>query len=123
MKSFYTILKGIWALMLIIHINLSYAKVNMHIDHREMNLNETLTLTITTDNPKNQSAPNINVLEKDFSILSAEHRMNYQFNNGVSNTNNEWVYLLFPKHTGIIHLPQLSIGQEKTTSTLTIEVN
>src|SRR3990167_8924698 len=123
MKSFYTILKGIWALMLIIHINLSYAKVNMHIDHREMNLNETLTLTITSDNPKNQSAPNINALEKDFSILSSEHRMNYQFNNGVSSTNNEWVYILFPKHTGVINIPAINLGQEKANTDLSITVN
>lgn len=110
-------------IILILFTTNAYATVSMHLDHDKINLNETLTLTITTDNPKNQSAPNINILEKDFSILSAEHRMNYQFNNGISNTNNEWVYLLFPKHTGIIHLPQISIGQEKTTSTLTIEVN
>jgi hypothetical protein len=102
--------------------SMSLAQVTMKVDNTKMSLNDTLTLTLISDNPKIPGHPNISVLEKDFTILSTEHRLNYNFINGVAQSSNEWVYLLFPKHTGIIRIPPLSVGQEAAPTPLTIEI-
>lgn len=103
--------------------SITFAQMTMTVDSTKINLNDTITLTLTSDNPKIQGQPNTHLLEKEFTILSTEHRVNFNFINGVAQSSNEWVYILFPKHTGIIQIPPLSVGKEIAPQPITIEIS
>jgi hypothetical protein len=114
--------RGFLVLFIFLLSNLSWAQLSMKVNAPTISLNDTLTLTLTSTNPQTQGQPNISLLDKDFNVISTEHRVNYNFINGVAQSNNEWTYVLFPKHAGTITIPPLSIGREVATSGITVVI-
>jgi hypothetical protein len=99
------------------------ANISMKVNEPKISIHDTLTLTLTSDQASASGQPNLHPLQKDFNLLSTEHRVNYQFINGAAQSTNEWILILLPKHPGKIVIPPLSIGQETAQQSLMIEVS
>ena len=67
------------------------------------------------------SAPNLSVLQNDFVMGGQQQRQSSSWVNGVSKSNYELAYTLFPNKAGKISIPSFKIGQETTSEqTLTV---
>ncbi|NOY63302.1 MAG: protein BatD [Gammaproteobacteria bacterium] len=82
--------------------------------------NETFQLTL--NNAGGDGEPiDLDVLERDFEILSRSQNNSINIVNGQINRNNEWVYTLAAKRTGQLTIPSIRFAQGQTQP-LTIEV-
>lgn len=108
--------------LLLLTSSLLHAAVTAHLTPQPAALNETLTLTLTSDRPHADEQPDLNGLDPLFTIISSEHRLSYSLVNGKMQHSNEWVFVLFPKKAGTLQLPPIQLGADKTTPlTVTIQ--
>lgn len=101
--------------------SLLYAEAIATLDRNVIQENETVTLTLSVDSSKLFGSPEIDALSKDFVINSQQKSSQSQWINGKSTTKTEWIYSLSPKEAGIITIPAIKIGKEKTQA-LTLQV-
>jgi len=88
------------------------------VDRNQMNLNETLTLTINYDAQVDSSSIDLSVLSSDFEVL----RANPQSSNTVSIVNGKstrlanttWTVLLAAKKTGSLTIPSFAIDKDRS---------
>jgi hypothetical protein len=99
----------------------AYAEIHVQIDPSQVSLDESFRLILTQDNLQNGGIPNLTSLQKDFIILGTERRMNYSIINGQTQSASEWSITLKAQKEGILTIPSIQIGRERTTA-ITINV-
>lgn len=90
------------------------AALNATIDRTHVELGETLTLTISTDNVKFKASPDLSSLQKDFEVLGQSQSSSVNFINFKKTSKTEWHIQLAPKREGTLIIPEFSIDQESS---------
>lgn len=99
------------------------AKVAATIDRASLAVDETLTLTISSDSSSLfTDDPDLEPLQKDFKVLGQSQQSSTQIINGSSSSSVSWVITLAPRRAGRLEIPPLSVGKEKTAA-LNVQVN
>lgn len=98
------------------------AKLTVEIGSPQIVLDRPFQLIITqTDLQQAGSIPNLMPLRQDFDILGTQRQASYSIINGQSYSSRQWIVSLKAKKTGVLTLPALDVGTEKTTP-ITINV-
>lgn len=110
--------KGLFLSLLF--LNSAVAETTATLDRTTIGLDETVNLTISTD--QERRSLDFDFLRKDFEILSTSTENQWNVVNGVETKQFRWVVTLFPKHTGNIPIPSIQVGSESTSPlTLTVQ--
>lgn len=99
----------------------THAGLTMQVDVFKVTLGESFRATLTLDGDSASGAPDLTPLKKDFSIVGTERSTSYSIVNGQTSTSSQWILLLMPKRAGMLIVPSIQLGQEKTQA-LQIEV-
>ena len=97
------------------------AAIEAQVDSTVITAGNPFQLTITQDGQQASGVPDLSDLKNDFVILGTERHLNYSVVNGQSSTNNQWVITLKPLKHGIVTIPAIRLGQEKTAP-ITIQI-
>ncbi|MFA5683380.1 MAG: BatD family protein [Lysobacteraceae bacterium] len=96
------------------------AAVRAFLDRDSVTLGETLTLNIESDGVA-AGEPDLSALEADFHLRGTSSSSQISLVNGRSSTRQLWAVALEPKTEGVIGIPALDIGGERTEPlTLTV---
>ena len=90
------------------------AEATAKVDRTSVGIDETFTLSVTIDDTSFFSDPDTSALENNFTILGHQQSTQSSIINGHSSSLTEWDYQLAPKTTGILTIPPIDIGGEKT---------
>lgn len=85
------------------------AAVTASIDRADIELNESFTLELTTDQ-NIDALPDVSVLEKDFRVGQPSQLSNTTILNGQIRRSKTWSYVLMPKRAGQLVIPAISVG-------------
>lgn len=88
------------------------AKVN----RAEVPEGETILLTLDYEGGQDSSVPDLNVLDKDFTIYSVANSYSTNYVNGVTSQSRQWQIALMPKGRGgsEVIVPEISLGSIKS---------
>ena len=98
-----------------------HAGLSMQVDVFKVTLGESFRATLTLDGASASGVPDLTPLQKDFSIVGTERSTSYSIINGQSSSTSQWILLLMPKRAGMLTVPSIQLGQDKTQA-LQIEV-
>jgi hypothetical protein len=87
----------------------AHAGVTASIDRADIELNESFTLELTTDE-NIDLLPDVSVLEKDFYVGQSNQLSNTTIMNGQIRRSKTWSYILMPKRAGQLVIPSISVG-------------
>ena len=87
----------------------AHASVTASIDRADIELNESFTLELTTDENIDLQ-PDVSVLEKDFYVGQSNQLSNTTIMNGQIRRSKTWSYVLMPKRAGQLVIPAISVG-------------
>lgn len=99
----------------------AYALLSASIDRNNLPLGESFQLTVSSDTAHSNQPLDGSPLKKDFDILSTAESSQANMINGQNSYENQWIFVLSPKHAGSITIPSLAQGSEKTKA-ITIKV-
>lgn len=91
-----------------------FAAIQAQIDKTNVASDETLTLTISSQDHLSIS-PNLEPLKHDFDIVGTSRSSQLNLINGSMRMEVQWQVSLLPKHSGDIIIPSLQVGSEKTS--------
>jgi hypothetical protein len=91
----------------------SLAAVVTRVDRADIELNESFTLEVITDENIDMQ-PDISVLEQDFYIGQGSQLSNTTIVNGQIRRSKTWTYVLMPRRAGEITIPSVSVGTEQS---------
>ena len=97
------------------------AAVVTRIDRADIELNESFTLEVISDEIIDQQ-PDISALERDFYIGQGSQLSNTTIVNGQIRRSKTWTYVLMPKSAGQLVIPSIAVGAEQSEA-LTITVS
>lgn len=80
------------------------------VNRSELPQGETLLLTLETDDTSSNQAPDLNVLNKDFTVYSVGNAFQSTYVNGVSKHKRQWQIVMIPKNAGQVEIPSVSLG-------------
>lgn len=100
---------------------IAQAKIQVQVEPSQVSLGESLTLTLIQEDPRGGGVPDLTGLEQDFAILGTERNISYSIINGQSQSSSQWTVSLKPLRAGIITIPAIKVGLDKS-SPLTINV-
>ncbi|MEH6551089.1 MAG: BatD family protein [Pseudomonadales bacterium] len=112
----------IFVLLIGLMPTMAWAKLAAKVDRNDIGLGETITLLLVNDDSQLFTSPELDVLEKDFSILNNSKSSQYSLVNGKSSSLTRWEIILSPKRTGNLQIPAIEVGSE-TTAPINIRVN
>ncbi|MDF1577545.1 MAG: BatD family protein [Desulfobulbales bacterium] len=92
------------------------AEISATIDRNRIALDETLNLTISREDGVSFSSADLTPLEKDFRIVGQSQSSNTRIINGAISSSTTLDLVLAPKRSGILEIPPLAIGKERTAS-------
>lgn len=101
--------------------SMSWATVTSSVDQTEVTYGETIQLTITATNTIDV-APDVSVLNKDFEIGSTRQEKQFSRVNGTATQILRWILTLYPRQSGKLTIPSISLGGE-TTDPIAINVS
>ena len=104
---------------LLVSYSYSYANVYATLDRDTVGNGESLELTIHLDSFSQQ--PNLNVLDKDFTVYNATTTNKTSIKNGKRISSYEMVVTMMPNRSGDITVPAIPVGQQ-STQTMTLNV-
>jgi hypothetical protein len=89
------------------------AAVMTRVDRTDIELNESFTLEVITDENINQQ-PDTAVLEADFYIGQGSQLSNTTIVNGQIRRSKTWTYVLMPRRAGDITIPPIAVGNQQS---------
>lgn len=98
------------------------ATLTSHADRNSIEAGETFNLTLSIDEKKTNTNPDLKPLLQDFEILATTKSSELSVINGKTLTQTQWIFTLAPKHSGTITIPALNLGQLQSQP-LKIKVN
>jgi hypothetical protein len=102
----------LWALAV---ANPSWATLSSTVDRTELEVNETLELTVSY-NKHVAEEPNFTPITRDFEIFSSSRQQQSSWINGTSTSSTNWILLLIPKRQGRLQIPALNFKGETSNS-------
>lgn len=112
-------LVGAWLMLSMISLDAS-AQARAWLDRDSIGAGETVTLNIQTTSA-NSSAPDYAPLQRDFFLTGHTSRREFELVNGRSRTRTLYAVALQPRRDGLLTIPPLDVGGERTQS-LTLQV-
>ncbi len=100
----------------------SWAEALASVDRTEVTIDESFSLTLTVNELRVFSQPDLTPLEADFHVLGTSQSSNTSIVNGKLTSSTRWTVQLMPKRPGKTSIPPIKIGKEKT-HTIEIAVN
>ena len=91
----------------------AYAAVNATVDRYNINLDETLNLTIEVSGD-DSGEPDITPLQQSFEVLSQNKSSSYSLINGAMSSKSTWFFTLRPRHAGDLIIPALNVDNKQT---------
>jgi hypothetical protein len=101
--------------------SIAFALVTLQVEAPQVQMGENFTLNLRIEGNQINSVPDLTPLQKDFTIVGTESNINYNIMNGKVRAVSEWTVILTPKRSGVLPIPALTIGQEKTNP-ISIEI-
>ncbi len=89
-----------------------WAAVSAFVDRNPININESLTLTIESDNGGDK--PDFSVLQNEFELMGQSSSTSLQIINGAVSRKQQWQIRLMAKHAGEIQIPAFTVGTEQS---------
>ncbi len=89
-------------------------RIVAEVDRKQANSNETINLTVMTDQHVSRDAIDFTVLEQDFEILSFRPTSRTQVVNGQSSAQTTWQLELAPLRSGKMIIPEFTLNAIKT---------
>src|SRR5690606_9890219 len=93
---------------------IAQANVSASLDRQQMYANETVTLTIESDDSHIFSSPDVSALESAFIIQNQSKSSQSSCINGKSQSSTTWSYVLKPNHAGDLTIPAIKVGKQQT---------
>lgn len=109
------------AIGLFFNFGMSLASVSLQLEPAHIQAEETFRLILTLDGKQDVGVPDISPLQEDFTIIGTQRSTSYSLVNGQANSFSQWIIELAPKRSGVLPIPALQVGKEKTQA-LTVEV-
>lgn len=81
-----------------------------------LSADETLTLIVSSDSPKDTDTLKLQSIEVDFEILNTSESSQFSIVNGTTKASKTWQITLAPKRAGRLTIPSLEIGSDRTNS-------
>ena len=100
----------------------SFAELRAEVDRNRLSINETLTLTVSTDAQVDTQALDFSALSNDFEILASSPQSSISIINGRQSALTRWVITLLPRRTGTLEIPELDLNGE-TTDAILVDVS
>ena len=123
MKTFAgSVMRALTFLSLMFFSAVSLAEIRSDVDRKTIGMGESLRLTITGDASERLDQLDLAALQFDWEILSSSSSTNTSFINGARSTTRTLSLDLLPLRDGILSIPSLSIGGNRTTP-IAITVN
>ncbi len=123
MKTFAgSVMRALTFLSLMFFSAVSLAEIRSYVDRETIGMGESLRLTITGDASERLDQLDLAALQFDWEILSSSSSTNTSFINGARSTTRILSLDLLPLRDGILSIPSLSIGGNRTTP-IAITVN
>ncbi len=98
-------------------LNVAYAAtIKVTPDRDVVSMNESFTLFFQAAGSVDGD-PDFSPLEKDFSIVSKQKRSNLSIINGKRTSSNEWLVEVMPKREGVIEIPSIKFGKDRSPVT------
>lgn len=97
------------------------AQIQVQIEPTQVVEGESFQLTLSQENSQQMTVPNLTVLQRDFTVLGTERNLSYSVINGQAQSVSQWVITLRAKKSGIVTIPSISFGKEKSDP-LTINI-
>jgi BatD DUF11 like domain len=108
-------------LLLLVTSQAAWAEVRATLNRSSIQDGDTVTLVIESRGKDPGGQPDLSVLEHDFEILGTSTSQQIQFINGKRSGKHQWEIELAPLHGGVIEVPAVPVGSERT-SPLTLTV-
>lgn len=108
-RVFLTIFLLCWYIVAIANITTELSQSKVH-------LGDMFRLTLTIDNPKLSSIPDLTPLQENFNVVGTEQSTAYSNINGQAHTIHQWIVLLTAKKKGTLLLPAIRVGLEHSTA-------
>jgi hypothetical protein len=93
---------------------LALAGISMQLESSKIQEGESFKLGLTLDGEQTDRVPDLTPLQENFEIIGTERSTSYTVINGQAHSSSQWTVLLTPKKTGMLIIPSLQVGQEKT---------
>ena len=123
MKTFVGKLVRVLTLLVIAMVcSTAVAEIRSDVDRRTISMGESLRLTVTGDASERLDQLDLAALQFDWEILSTSSSTNTSFINGARSTTRTLTLDLLPVRDGILSIPSLSTGGNRTTP-IAITVN
>lgn len=98
-------------------INLSFADtIDTQLSRDKISLGDTFVIKYSLNNHSKNVNPDFSPLQKDFNILSTNYGNSINIVNGVANSQTFWQLTLEPKSAGELTIPEITIGDVKSTT-------
>ena len=123
MKTFVgKLVRGLTLLVIAMACSTAVAEIRSDVDRRTISMGESLRLTVTGDASERLDQLDLAALQFDWEILSTSSSTNTSFINGARSTTRTLTLDLLPVRDGILSIPSLSTGGNRTTP-IAITVN
>lgn len=84
------------------------------LDRRQVHEGDSVVLTIERDGAGPSGTPDLSPLQQDFEVQGSSQGSQIRIVNGVRNDTTRWQITLSPKHTGVLSVPPIAVGDEQT---------
>jgi len=88
--------------------------VKAYVDRNPVMADETFRLFVEAEGISSGDTPNLQNLEKHFSLLGTSHSRQMSIINGRTSSVTKWVTTLAPKRTGTLTIPSIRVGSRST---------
>jgi hypothetical protein len=101
-------------LLLLLASQSAWAEVRATLNRSTIQSGDTVTLVIEASGKDPGGQPDLSGLKQDFEILGTSTSQQIQFINGKSSARRQWEIELAPLHDGVIEVPAVPVGSERT---------
>lgn len=91
-----------------------HAEITAQVEPPKVSVGETFRLILTAEGEQSDKLPDLTALQEHFIIVGTERSMSYTIVNGKAHSMQQWVILLQAKEAGVITIPAIQFGQEKS---------
>lgn len=104
-----TFMYWLWLLILATS-SVSAASFTASVDRTQLNVGESVKLTLESDDTSYFSAPDLTPLKPFFELLASKQVNRFSTLGGQARPVNQWILTLLPKQSGFLVIPPLSLG-------------
>ena len=90
------------------------ADLRAGLDRRQVHEGDGVTLTIERDGTGPSASPDLTPLQQDFEVQGTSQGSQIRIVNGARSDTTSWQITLAPKHTGVLAIPSITVGTERT---------